>query len=965
MERALRAETLRLPYETLQALKKNRTAATSYLKDAKNRHERSRLGQTEAFTLATQAADQEQKVEAEQKRLAPDLDLARRLDAQIDSARALAEEAQTLVQQKRSTADQHGERATSLSDALDTQKTQVRATEKWLGDHATYGVLAAQWPRWETELSRYVTASHKATQKMREAAQIQTSLGTAASQLSVSIKEHKELSALHQEASRRVESAKENLFLAREEVGPEELEVGLERLSREQASLMTMQTIARETKRLKEEKREIKKACAIVGEQLEDCLQDIQEERKQKEQTEKALEDTAQALERHRAALDLGARREELLVHGEPCPLCGSVDHPASPAPSGPPEVLKELTEQQDDLKRCRQRYNLEIQGLEKRIATHQNNLGSSRTRLQEIDREVEAKRQEWAARRESIELVWVDTALLAQRGVSKIGVGLPKNPSRRLRDLEEAGQQMQGHAQDIRSLLDRDRNLSSILEAARTEQDTTAQSIASAEPELRRLQKQHADFSAELLEAQSALKGAEESMASATGVLEQPLGTRSGWNVELSQEPEGFLFERKKEVQAWEEQIGQRDSGKERCLALGRELDLAMSEANRSKQEAARSEAMWTERQAKLDALMRRRETVLSGQTVRAVQDELLKRQSLAHEAVQNARNRLSLAGESLAAAEEHLLAAEQTEQAAAQAEEQEEARMRSALGSSEFSELSDLADALRFDPDWLVTAQKTIVQQEDEITEWSSRAVDRRDRLSKHEEQGRPSTRDKEVCRKEVDQLQEDLKKTVDRVADYRGRLVADDKALRSLTELGPAIKSQRDTLGKWSEISSVIGSRDGRKLRTIAQGLTLDLLLGQANLHLTHLRPRYRLERVPNYDMELQVVDGDMGEEIRPVSTLSGGETFLVSLALALGLSSLSSRNVQVESLFVDEGFGHLDRQSLDIALATLDQLQAQGRTVGLISHVPDIAERIGYRVVVEPEGPGLSQVHVVGS
>ena len=106
----------------------------------------------------------------------------------------------------------------------------------------------------------------------------------------------------------------------------------------------------------------------------------------------------------------------------------------------------------------------------------------------------------------------------------------------------------------------------------------------------------------------------------------------------------------------------------------------------------------------------------------------------------------------------------------------------------------------------------------------------------------------------------------------------------------------------------------------------------------------------------DLDILVIDGDLGDEARTIRSLSGGEGFLVSLALALGLSSLSARDVRVESLFIDEGFGTLDASSLDKALSVLDSLQSQGRQVGIISHVSGLAERIGVRVAVEPQGGG---------
>jgi exonuclease SbcC len=140
-------------------------------------------------------------------------------------------------------------------------------------------------------------------------------------------------------------------------------------------------------------------------------------------------------------------------------------------------------------------------------------------------------------------------------------------------------------------------------------------------------------------------------------------------------------------------------------------------------------------------------------------------------------------------------------------------------------------------------------------------------------------------------------------------------------------------------------------------------LDVLLAHANRHLEDLARRYRLERVPGSDLELQVLDREMGDEVRSVHSLSGGESFLVSLALALGLASLSSHRTQVESLFIDEGFSSLDPETLDIAIASLDALQSLGRKVGVISHVPAMVERIGVQVRVEARGGGKGVIRVL--
>ena len=147
-----------------------------------------------------------------------------------------------------------------------------------------------------------------------------------------------------------------------------------------------------------------------------------------------------------------------------------------------------------------------------------------------------------------------------------------------------------------------------------------------------------------------------------------------------------------------------------------------------------------------------------------------------------------------------------------------------------------------------------------------------------------------------------------------------------------------------------------------QTNGYSLTFENLLGTANRFLSDLAPRYRLMRVPGQDLELQAIDLDMGEEVRSIHSLSGGESFLVSLALALGLASMSVHRTRVETLFIDEGFGTLDAESLDIALSALDALQAQGHQVGIISHVAGLAERIGIQVRVEKQSGGRSKLIV---
>ncbi len=172
---------------------------------------------------------------------------------------------------------------------------------------------------------------------------------------------------------------------------------------------------------------------------------------------------------------------------------------------------------------------------------------------------------------------------------------------------------------------------------------------------------------------------------------------------------------------------------------------------------------------------------------------------------------------------------------------------------------------------------------------------------------------------------------------------------------------IAAKAELFNNWSKLNEVIGSADGKKFRQVAQEYTLDVLLDFANVHLGSLSSRYIIQRIPD-SLGLQVVDMEMGNEIRTVFTLSGGESFLVSLALALGLASLSSNRMKVESLFIDEGFGSLDPNTLSIAMDALERLHNQGRKVGVISHVQEMTERIPTQIKVKKLSSGKGKIEV---
>ena len=208
---------------------------------------------------------------------------------------------------------------------------------------------------------------------------------------------------------------------------------------------------------------------------------------------------------------------------------------------------------------------------------------------------------------------------------------------------------------------------------------------------------------------------------------------------------------------------------------------------------------------------------------------------------------------------------------------------------------------------------------------------------------------------------QLHTELAELQQQLGGWRTSLTADGERRARQQALFDEIQAQQKELQIWEQLNQLIGSADGAKYRRFAQGLTLEHLVELANQRLQGLHGRYRLARNTDSELELSVIDTWQADAARDTQTLSGGESFLVSLALALALSDLVSTKTQIDSLFLDEGFGTLDADTLEMALDALDALNASGKMIGVISHIEALKERVPVQIKLSrSEGLGLSKL-----
>ncbi len=358
-------------------------------------------------------------------------------------------------------------------------------------------------------------------------------------------------------------------------------------------------------------------------------------------------------------------------------------------------------------------------------------------------------------------------------------------------------------------------------------------------------------------------------------------------------------------------------------------------------------------------------RAELFGGRAVDVVEAELTRRYTVASQAVDVAARNMNEARQSLAAANANLKSTMQSQAAAAteliaaqsaMAEWQEQFSIR----TSRTLELNELDAILLRDEHWIAAERFAIKQIDDAVGNAQSGLSVYQQQLQEHLDVC-PTTDDEAVVNATLSRLLTECTAVKRAEQAARAIIVSDDSRRITNSETSEKLTRQRLIADPWAKLNELIGSSDGAKFRMIAQRRTLDVLLKYANHQLELLATRYRLLRNPE-SLNLIVQDREMGDEPRSVHSLSGGESFLVSLALALGLASLTSNRLRIESLFIDEGFGSLDPETLNTAMSALMHLEAQGRRVGVISHVTEMTDAIAVQIKVIKGRGGASRLVV---
>lgn len=885
----------------------------------------------EAENTAVALAAQEKQA----RQLAPALEEARSLDRQIAEASTRLEQAQQDVSRTQADATRTSHAAASARDLHDAARARLAAAESWLAAHTALRGLSER----EAELTALI-AGHAATQADHDAGV--TVLAEREEAERKALADHRAQGdglRLTEEAAQAATAQRQQ---AEANLPPEgalaEVAARIEAMGGAQLRAFEAAQAVRDAER------------GAVA--LETTRQRLQAGHLRLAEIERTLADQTVALAgvdarliqaRRVLAQSLAASTEAAealragLVEGEPCPVCGAAEHPLSALESLLGRHLEEnraqtaaLEQEWTGLRGDHQAMLREKEALTQQQATLADEEGDQLSALAGLNAASE------------------DAGASLQQAIDALGIEAGPDLGERLSALRQTANRQRDAMQAAQADVDRTRRAE---DAARHALEEARSGEQAARDRLRMR-------SEAVREARAALATWAATLGREGDVLDHALAAMVDWR-SLS---DGAAWVRG-EARSWRDHAAEQAEAAQALPALAQALGEAGSARDVTAAQARAAAETWRQRNEEAAGLRRKRAALLDGRAVPDVEREIGQATDTARKASETARDRREQAARMLAGEKAAMTEAEGQLTRARATLDQADSTLTEALADSGVM-AADLARVASLGAEGLEAEAQALTRIEGAMREAQAVLDKCHEDLARHAVspamdeslQGDTLTAALAEVRRELDAMTRALEEA-------RLAIRQDDLVRERTAELRAQLEAESAKAHVWLQLSQLIGDSEGKKFRRFAQGLTLDRLLEQANASLVQLKPRFALERGMGGDMLIQVIDHDMGGRVRGLHNLSGGERFLISLALALGLAAMSTaRGVRIESLFIDEGFGALDPSSLGQALALLEHLHATGRRVGVISHVEELKERIAVKIEVKPTGRGTSRIEV---
>ncbi|SHG59835.1 AAA family ATPase [Massilia sp. CF038] len=929
--RALQAERERLTRERAAAVQTGVVAGAAV--------QRAQAVQQQSAAALAAARMQLQAAEADVASATPHLNQAKALDASIAALMPSHQQAAANRQQAQAALNHASMARDSAAAQLKNIQAEHAQNGHWLADHASWHDLAASWPRWDTLLRQALQAEASAAaaeEAMHEAAQVRDAAARSEQEAATA------LAAAAAQMGER-EAARQDAIAALARIDQAQLGQQRQSLDQRREALGEGQSVWNALVAADVRARELQAQVMALEAARQDALAKLDAASAQAGPLEGALAQAERSLKATElACAESVASLRATLADGAPCPVCGSADHPYQHQDAVLATLLSTLRAELDQA-RVRAQDNRTTQATQRAVAD-----GSDQQLASCI--------------RDTTAITATLTALRAQWATLPVAAEAPEETQRSswfvraLATLRESALALEVAEQALRQAGAARDTAQQACDATAAQHAIASQQAGTARTKLDAATARHLTLSASHGQAQDTL---------AALLNELDAAFASGWRAQWQAGADAFHQARAFEVRSWREHAARQEQGAAQLVRLEAAHASAVQVAVLAQNALETASAEFARIDADIGTKSQQRAALWDGRAVADVEQALTAavtsaRAKLAQEetASADAAQGLTRASEAAAQAALRIGAIEEQAQAA-----QHQITAWLAAPGNPVSDAAHLATLLAEERSVIARERSALQELDTTVANAATVLTERRNQRVLHQ-QTAPEHDAASVDAALAAHLAERAL-AADAASALRLQLAQDNVRRENAQALTAEIERQQVSELRWGRLNELIGSADGKKFRNYAQQFTLDVLLGYANSHLALLARRYRLERVTassGPSLGLLVRDQDMGDEIRSVNSLSGGESFLVSLALALGLASLSSNRVRVESLFIDEGFGSLDADTLRVAMDALDGLQSMGRKVGVISHVQEMTERIATRILVQPAGGGSSSVTV---
>ncbi len=868
----------------------------------------------------------------------------RKLWQKVEKLDVLIEEKQEPLQQKEADwqaqqqqLQQQEKQLTALVGQQETLEKEIKVDEKWMSEHEQYARLITELGRIEDQRENLRDLYRTQLQTKKEVADITEELDAKQHELANLQKEDQQIQQQLTELETQFAQAVPESYPKNRDELISFLFKDIEQLQEQQQNLMQLSQYNTEYQR---------------------ALLDLESQEDRREHLERAELDVNKQLMSSMEVMDLMTKQlaykqeiyeQQLLIsnyekdraelrEGDPCPLCFSKQHPFRQK-----KIVPYVNEAKEEFEATKERFEMVYKN-------HRQLLNRQSTLAEELEQLVGNELREASGQVQR----QLDRILEYEDKIAEFAPGFTSDDFASVRGntLERKLIDSERLLRERRKALDQLNAISGTLQTREKSQKTIQEKLRTAEAEVKVLQSQEASLRKQLKEQEDNFTSATESI----NQLLAPYGhhfdleTAAATFEELKakkvayQQAETRLNKRREDFRLQAQSI---EDKKGRIAELKQLLETQQSALEKEKQALA--------------ALQEQRQSLFGEADPQEAKAQWEVKLTSQRKELDDGREQLSKIEAAWESARRLLAEKEKECTSLGKTIDQSSEKLRKAIAKAGFETIEILREnVLEEEEAKAIEAQKQHLERDATALQQSMK--DTEAELAKLLDK-KVHEIDAEALQKQLAEQEQAYQRIQQAIGALTEQLKQNEARKNEASRLVEQLEKQKQEYQRWANLNDLIGQADGKKFRTFAQGLTLQKLTFLANQHLQKLNDRYFIRKRSDEDLELEIVDTFQADNQRSMNTLSGGESFLVSLALALGLSELAGRHSQIQSLFIDEGFGTLDDSSLDLAISTLENLQASGKTIGVISHVKALKERISTQIMVQKTGNGFSEIQIL--